>query len=166
MVTRNLGLALLLWVTSHAVAAFAIDTAVSIPEVQRGAAAIAEVTQRRLDPPTTYRLAEGSLEKNVQQGKDNRGFRLGAHLALTYWLVRLPDDVLWRPKALARHRDVTQWTARDSGLDPAQVVRAVANEMGIPRQEEDWLLGIVHGVPHPPLGRAAPAEQARPNETQ
>lgn len=135
-------------------------------EVQRGAAAVAEVARRRLDPPTTYRLAKGNLEKNVQQGKDNTAFRLGAHLALTYWLVRLPDDVLWRPKALARHHDVTQWTARDSGLDPVEVVRTVAGAMGIPRQEEEWLLGIVRGEPHPPLGKAAPPEQDRPHSDQ
>ncbi len=136
-------------------AAAVVDPQWTIADVKRGATEIAAVIERRLDYATTYRFARGVLEKSVQSGKDTRGFRLGAELAITHWLARLPPDTSWRPKALARHRDVTHWIAKESPLPLRDVAHVVAVGVGIASDEEGWLLGVLQGEPGMPLGRHA-----------
>lgn len=134
-------------------AAAVTDPEWSIAEVKRGAAEIAAVLNRRLDYATTYRFARGVLEKNVQLGKDTRGFRLGAQLAITHWLALLPIDTTWRLKALGRHREVTHWIAKESPLPLPDVAHVAAVAVGIPKSDEAWLLGVLEGGPGAPLGR-------------
>jgi len=141
------------------------ETEWKIADVQRGATQMADVIARRLDYETRYQMAKGVLEKNLQLGQDSDAFRLGAHLALTYWLARLPNDIGWRPKALSRHSHVTQWTVSASPLELTTVAHAVATALKLPRGEEDWLLSILKGESHAPLARPTlPASKPDPSK--
>jgi len=130
---------------SHVSRIDAEDPDWAMAEVRRGARTMNDVFQRRLEYPMTYRFARGALEKNLHEKRDTHGFRIGAHLALVHWLSKLPEDLEWRPKALARHRDVSHWMMRDAPVDPARVAATVASTLALSPDEGRWLLDILNG---------------------
>lgn len=133
--------------------AVAVEGDWTLADVRQGASEMSTLLDRRLDYATTYRFARGMLEKRVHTGNDTPGFRLAVHLILTHWLARLPTDTAWRLKALARHRDVTAWTARESPLPLADVAHAAALGRGLPKSEEPWLTSVLKGEPEAALPR-------------
>src|SRR5512140_1580200 len=87
----------------------AVPDAIARKEIARGAAAIAAITDRKYPYETAYRLLRACLEKNVQHHRDSDAFLVGAHLVIASWVEDLPEDVRWRERALARHRDIAEW---------------------------------------------------------
>jgi hypothetical protein len=109
-------------VTSSPVAG---HTALLRAEVARGAAAVASLTERPFPYAVTYRAIKDRLQKNVQEHADSDAFRVGAHLAVTAWLSGLPEDVSWRARALARHRDIVGWLLPRVALTPDAIADCV-----------------------------------------
>lgn len=158
---RTIVMALILLVCSNGSSAAVVeDRDWALAEVERGARTMKEVFDRRLEYRMTYRFARGALAKNVHAQGDTRGSRLGAHLALVWWLVKLPEDVDWRPTALAQYRDVSRWMAQEAPIDLAQVAHTVAVVLQIGPPDERWLLGILRGDPAAAATPALPATPA------
>jgi len=120
-----------------------IAGAPSRAEVQRGATEIAAISGKKSPCPTTYRLMRACLEKNVQEHHASDAFLLGAHLTIALWVADLPQDIGWREKALARHRDVAEWLLPRVGLPPKDIAHLVVRAAGLPPAEEQRLIDLV-----------------------
>jgi hypothetical protein len=112
-------------------------------EVRRGAAEITAIRARKYPNDTTYRLMRVCLERNVQERRASDAFLVGAHLTIVFWLADLPQDVPWREKAYARHRDIAQWLFPHVGLSLKDIAHLVVRAAQLPPRAEQRLLDVV-----------------------
>jgi hypothetical protein len=112
-------------------------------EVRRGAAEIAAVSAKKYPNGTAYRLMRVCLEKNVQERRASDAFLVGAHLTIALWVADLPQDISWREKAFARHRDLAEWLLSRLGLPPEEVAHLVVQGAGLPPSAERRLIEAV-----------------------
>ncbi len=115
-------------------------------EIARGASTVAAIAVKKFPRETTYRLMRASLEKNVQARRDSDGFAIGAHLVIAVWLMALPNDVGWREKALARHRDVAGWILPRLGLPVEEIQNITAQAAKLTPAQRDYLREIVRDL--------------------
>ena len=108
-------------------------------EITRGTAAVTAVIAKKYPYSVAYRSIRNCLEKNVQQQQDSDAFLIGAHLTAAFWLAKLPKDLSWRDKALARHRDIVQWLMPRLGLRADEVTHTVAQAAGFTPASEQQL---------------------------
>jgi len=116
---------------------------VSRAEVRRGAAEIAAISGKNYPNGTAYRLMRACLEKNVQERRASDAFLVGAHLTIALWVADLPQDISWREKAFARHRDLAEWLLPHLGLPPKEVAHLVVHAAGLPAAAERRLIEAV-----------------------
>lgn len=117
--------------------------AVSRAEVRRGAAEISAISGKNYPYSTAYRLMRACLERHVQERRASDAFLVGAHLTIALWVADLPQDISWREKAFARHRDVAEWLLPRLGLPPEEVAHLVVQAAGLPAAAERRLLEAV-----------------------
>ena len=111
--------------------------------MRRGAAEIAAIRARKYPYGTAYRLMRACLEKNAQERHASDAFLVGAHLTIALWVADLPQDISWREKAFARHRDVAEWLLPRVGLPPKDIAHLVVRAAGLPPAAEQRLLDLV-----------------------
>jgi hypothetical protein len=121
----------------------AIAPAPARAEVRRGAAEITAIRARKYPYGTAYRLMRACLEKNAQERDASDAFLVGAHLTIAFWLADLPQDVTWREKAFARHRDVAEWLLPHVGLPPKDIAHLVVRAARLPPAAEQRLLDLI-----------------------
>jgi hypothetical protein len=112
-------------------------------EIARGASEVTAVTRQRWPRETVYRSIRQRLELNVQRHHDSDGFLVGAQLATLLWLEELPEDVTWREKALARHRDIASWLIPRLGLTHQDIAQTIVQATRLPPKAEQRLLDLL-----------------------
>ena len=117
--------------------------AVTEAEVQRGAAQITAISGKNYPYSTAYHLMRACLERHVQERRASDAFLVGAHLTIALWVADLPQDISWREKAFAPHRDLAEWLLPRLGLPPEEVAHLVVHAAGLPAAAERRLLEAV-----------------------